>query len=175
MAGYVYNQTTIDIDNGGVGSYSTETNLFTVASGKIYILKGIRVEGYILADTAETGAISFQISNVGQTHWNTLTTPIDVAAGGSAVGNTFRAEWCMPVDMVVSALPASTPITGGVDAGDAVDVVPNRYQSSIGANMKFYPGQILKFSPLDAAGAGFNASVLDVDLAVYAWWIEHTL
>lgn len=175
MAGYVYNQTTVDIDS--VTTYSTETTLFTVPSGKMFILKGLRIEGYVLATGgAGSGALSFQLSNPGADRFHTLTPLIDVVSGGTAVGNAFRAEWCVPKDLVVTPLPTATPITGGLDAGDATDVMPVTYQSSIGQNMKFYPGQVLKFSPLDEVGAGIaGGTSIDIDLAVYAWWIEHTL
>lgn len=175
MAGYVYNQATVDIDT--VTTYSTETTLFTVPSGKMFILKGLRIEGYVYATSAgATGALSFQLSNPAGDRFHTLTPLIDCVHGGSAIANSFRAEWCVPKDLVVTPLPTATPITGGLDAGDATDVMPVTYQSSVGQNMKFYPGQVLKFSPLDEAGVGIAGNVaVDIDLAVYAWWIEHTL
>lgn len=151
-----------------IGAYTTETDLFTVASGHMYLIKRLIISGKLESTgSSGTGAMRFKISDQDATDFIYLP---DVALASAAynAATRFILDFAIPKADIITAFPASIPSSSSI-------YTPGIYQDSLLYNKLFQAGQKLTFSPLDDAGAGWNNTTMSHNIDIHAEYLDMTL
>lgn len=172
MAGYVLKHNRTRITESGT-SYTTVTDLLTVASGHLYIIKGVRAWVNVITG----GAITRMGINLLTTNSSgLLAVPVApyliLSSAGAITSTQLVCNWTSAAD------PSSTT-TLGSDSNSAIAVTDTKmYRFNFGGlrDTHMEAGQILQHYPgnisnNDTAAVTSNSTVLDFDIS----YIDYTL
>ncbi len=152
MASYTRTAVQVSLSHVASSLYTTETDIVTVTAGHQYLLKQLEIRGVQndAGSGSHTGGMSFKMQIPGGSAEFFRATP-RVASLDATGATRFDYHFAYPVDDIITALPA-TVLTGktALDPGEGqVNILNNRW---------FGPTEVLRFSPLDSAGAGYGNS-----------------